>query len=172
MTCLIRKLEIFNPNRDGNECSQANCSVTNSFSSASTKRSGTPLTDKYGSWKWARKVLSRFHVAVLRVVAFYRENSRGIWSDGGCLEFPFHGIDARTQGLALASGSVPRSNRQRKSNLLLGLSRTLVSIRLAAGCSIFDANAKPSEKVNANAKLDTRRTRRLQKFEEQQIRTR
>ena len=49
------------------------------------------------------------------------------------------------------------------------LSRTLVSIRLAAGCSIFDANAKPSEKVNANAKLDTRRARRRQKFEEQQI---
>ena len=51
----------------------------------------------------------------------------------------------------------------------LSLSRTLVSIRLAAGCSIFDANAKPSEKVNANAKLDTRRARRRRNFEEQQI---
>lgn len=39
---------------------------------------------------------------------FFIERIREEFHRTGCLEFPFHGIDARTQGLALASGSVPR----------------------------------------------------------------
>lgn len=60
-----------------------------------------------------------------------------------------------------------------RREVLSSLSRTLVSIRVAAGCSIFDANAKPSEKVNANAELDTRAgaprsvSENLQKLEKQ-----
>lgn len=114
---------------------------------------------------------------------FYRENSRGISSDGvswvslsrdwransrSCLGFRVGATAWRVR-----NGERERTRCLSSSILLLSrplsLSRTLVSIRLAAGCSIFDANAKPSEKVNANAKLDTRRARRRRNFEEQQI---
>lgn len=138
------------------------------------------------SRKIEQKALRSF-CRVRRVVVFsfffYRENSRGISSDGvswvslsrdwransrSCLGFRVGATAWRVR-----NGERERTRCLSSSILLLSrplsLSRTLVSIRLAAGCSIFDANAKPSEKVNANAKLDTRRARRRRNFEEQQI---
>lgn len=63
------------------------------------------------SRKIEQKALRSF-CRVRRVVVFsfffFIERIREEFHRTGCLEFPFHGIDARTQGLALASGSVPR----------------------------------------------------------------